>query len=244
MMSGMVRGLRAFLGGIGFICTTPAVWGYAAVPLAMMVIVLLAFTGLGVWGATEVSGAWLGHDAGFWHETGSWLVIGVLSVLSLLVALIIALVLAQPLSGLALERIVQAQEQALLGVRSPSPQFLASLRDSLSVALVTLIAGCVLFGPLLAISFLFPPTIVVTGPLKLLVSGWLLAWNFVDYPLTLRQRGMAERMHWVGRHFAAFTTFGLAWTLLLVVPGMVLLILPMGVAGATRLVVEAEGSPD
>jgi hypothetical protein len=39
------------------------------------------------------------------------------------------------------------------------------------------------------------------------------------------------------------TLFGLAWWALVLFPGMVLLLLPMGVAGAARMVVEADGVP-
>ena len=45
------------------------------------------------------------------------------------------------------------------------------------------------------------------------------------------------------QHFAAFTAFGVAWSLVVIIPGVVLFILPMGVAGATTLVVEGERGP-
>ena len=41
----------------------------------------------------------------------------------------------------------------------------------------------------------------------------------------------------------AITVFGLLWWSLVLFPGAVLLLLPMGVAGAARLVVEADGVP-
>ena len=42
-------------------------------------------------------------------------------------------------------------------------------------------------------------------------------------------------LRWCLRHFGAFTLFGVLWAGLCIVPGVVLLILPMGVAGATRM---------
>ena len=56
--------------------------------------------------------------------------------------------------------------------------------------------------------------------------------------------GLRARLRWVGRRFGAFSTFGITWAALLAVPGLVLLLLPMGVAGATRLVVAVELEPD
>jgi CysZ protein len=237
---GLLAGIRAFFGGIAFIVITPSVWGYALVPLAMTVAVVLGLTSLGVWGGFQLSGAWIGEANGFWNTLGNWLLTGFVSLLSFLVACLAALVLAQPLSGLALEAIVKAQEYALTGRPSPSPRFLDALWDSLKVAMATVVFSVILLGPLFTITFVFPPSIVVTGPLKFLATGWLLAWNFLDYPLTIRRLGIRQRLRWMGRHVAAVTVFGLAWTLIVFFPGINLLILPMGVAGATRLVVAAE----
>jgi uncharacterized protein involved in cysteine biosynthesis len=49
-------------------------------------------------------------------------------------------------------------------------------------------------------------------------------------------------VRWVWRNVGAFTAFGLAWAGLVVIPGVVLLLLPMGVAGATRMVVLDESA--
>jgi uncharacterized protein involved in cysteine biosynthesis len=48
--------------------------------------------------------------------------------------------------------------------------------------------------------------------------------------------GLSARLQWVGQHFGAFTLFGFLWAMVAVVPGIILLLLPMGVAGATRMV--------
>jgi uncharacterized protein involved in cysteine biosynthesis len=77
--------------------------------------------------------------------------------------------------------------------------------------------------------------------LKFLIGGWLMAWNFLDYPLGLRGMGLRASVGWVFRHFGAVTIFGMTWWSLVFFPGAILLLLPMGVAGATRLVVEADG---
>ncbi len=128
----------------------------------------------------------------------------------------------------------------LAGQAPPPVGFAFAFLQSLQVALVTLVVGGLLLGALFVVSVLFPPALLVTVPLKVLVSGWMLAWNFLDYPLTLHGFTAARRLAWVGRHFAAFTAFGIAWALIVFIPGVLLLVLPMGVAGAARLVVDAE----
>jgi CysZ protein len=232
--------LKAFFGGIGFIIVTPSVWFYSLVPIAMLLLVLITFSVLGFWGVDKLRQALVDESSGVWAHVGSWLLAIILWVIALLTAAILALVTAQPLSGFALERIAHAQERSLTGETRPRPNFFVSLWSTTKVVVVALSVGVPIFALLFVIDLLFPPAVVVTVPLRLLVSGWLFAWDFLDYPLGLRGLGIGARFCWVGRNFEAFTTFGLAWALLIVVPGVVLLLLPMGVAGATRLVVAAD----
>jgi CysZ protein len=234
---GVGDGLRAFGGGIGFIVGTPRVWGYALVPFLMMTVLACGFGWLGVWLAGQTGTAVFGSDAGFWGQTGSWALSIVAGAVCLLIAVLLAILFAQPLSGFALEAIARAQEKELTGWTVPQPPFLSALFLALRIALVTLIVGGSVGGVLFAVGIVFQPALVITVPLKFLLGGWLLAWNFVDYPLSLHGLGVGARLAWAGRHWEAFTAFGLAWAVLLLVPGVFLLVLPMGVAGAARLVV-------
>jgi CysZ protein len=237
---GPAEGIRAFLRGIGFVISTPSVWGYALIPALMALLLLLVFLVSGVWGALHGLDALLGEVSGIWATAGMWLLKGVLALLSLLLAPILALLLAQPLSGFALEGIVRAQERALGQQPSAQSGLLESMLRATAITLFALALGLPALSALFMVGFLFPPALVVTVPLKFVVSGWMLAWNFFDYPLSLRRMGLGQRLAWLVRNFGAFTAFGLAWTVLVFMPGVVLLLLPMGVAGATRLVVEEE----
>jgi CysZ protein len=233
-------GLNCAGKGIGFILLTPRVWPYALVPAAVAFGLLIGLTFLGVWGSVWASAALFGEANGFWARLGSWLLILTLTLVSFVVAGLLALCLAQPLSGFALDRIVFAQERALTGRSSPEPGYVESLLRTVRISAVTIACGTPLLVILFAITFFFPAAAVVTVPLKFLVCAWLLAWDFLDYPLGIRRLGLRARLRWVGRRFGAFSAFGIAWAALLAVPGLVLLLLPMGVAGATQLVVEDE----
>jgi CysZ protein len=241
---GVGDGIHAVAGGAGFIITTPRVWGYALVPAGIALVLTVGLSVLGVWGAARVSNALLGEPDGFWANAGSWLVTVLVSAVALLLAVVCALSLAQPLSGFSLEAIVHAQERALTGRSTPEVKLAASVFLSLKIALVTVTFAVVAFGMLFLVGLFFPPALVVTLPLKFLLGSCLLAWDFLDYPLGLRGLGVRARLRWVRRHFSAVTAFGVSWALLLVVPGIVLLILPMGVAGAARLAVAAERADD
>jgi CysZ protein len=237
---GFSKGLEAFLGGINFIITTPSVWPHALVPVFMVLTLACGLSWLGIWGAGRVTDALLGQTSGFWTTAGSWTLTIILTLAAVLFALLLAVILAQPLSVFALEAIVRAQERALGAGSWPHPTLLRSLLLSLSVALITLGAALPIYVLLFIVDVVFPPAVVITVPLKFLFSAWLLAWNFLDYPLALRGMGLQARIHWVTQRAGAFTGFGLAWAVVLVVPGMALLLLPMGVAGATRLVAGEE----
>lgn len=236
----LMSGLEAFGSGIAFVLTTPSVWGYALVPVAMLMMLSCGLTGLGIWGSHHFGNGLIRPDVGAWGEIGRWTLLIALDVLVFVAAVLVALSLAQPLSGFALESVSHAQEIALVGSAAPKTSFFASLVSTAKAVLVALLVGGTLLSLLFLISLFFPPAAVVTVPLKVLVCGWMLAWDFIDYPLAMRGVGLEERFAWVGRNFGAFTLFGVLWALLLVVPGMQLLILPMGVAGATRLVLADE----
>jgi CysZ protein len=230
-------GLEAFSGGIGFVIGTPRVWGYALVPVGMLVLLSCGLMGLAIWASHHVGHRVIAPDVGAWGEIVRWTLMIALDLVGVAAAALLALSLAQPLSGFALEAIAHAQEIALTGTAEPKTSFVAALVSTTKAVVLALLVGGTVLAILFVISFFFPPAAVVTVPLKLLVCGWMLAWDFIDYPLAMRGVGLEGRFAWVGRNFGAFTLLGVLWALLLVVPGVQLLILPMGVAGATRLVV-------
>lgn len=231
-------GLRAFFGGIGFILTTPSVWGWSLVPVGFMAVLSVGLCGLSWWGAWEASKGLVGEE-----NLGTWTLTVLFGLLGAMLAVLIALTLAQPCAGFALEAICRAQERAMVGRASPPYPYWASLWRNLKVIAATLVLGGAVMVGLTAIEFVFPPAAILTVPLKFLVGGWLMAWNFLDYPLGLRGLGFRDCVRWVGGHPGAVTAFGLAWWSLVLFPGAILLLLPMGVAGAARLVVEADGVP-
>jgi CysZ protein len=237
---GVLDGLAAVFQGIGFILGTPSMWGYALVPVLMVGLLLGGLGALAVWGAPQVTSALLGEGLAWWGVALSWLLKIVLWAVFLLLAVILALALAQPFSCFALDAIVRAQHRALTHRELPEISLASILWTNLKYTMVTLTLVVLLLGPLFLVGLLFPAALVVTVPAKFLVSSWLLAWDFLDYPLGVHGLAMGARVAWVFRRFGAFSAFGLAWTSVLVVPGVVLLILPMGVAGATRLVVRAD----
>jgi CysZ protein len=235
---GLFRGVAAFFGGVGWVVTTPRIWPRAIVPVTTALALIAALGVLGVRGATALTHRALGDGlgAGF---------VGVLLALAALVlALVVGVAFAQPLSGWALDGIVHVQEHDLGIAPARRPPFLTTMLGSLGSAVLGLALGVPLIVLLTLAGWLFPPAALVTIPLKAVIAGLLLAWDLLDYPLASRGLGVGARLRWCAGHLGAFTGFGLAALLLFAVPGIGLLALPCGVAGAVRLVASERPGQD
>jgi CysZ protein len=227
---GLLRGVAAFLGGVSWVVTTPRIWPRAIVPIATALVLVAALGVLGVHGAMTVTRRALGEGL------GAEFVGVLLAITAVVLALVVGVALAQPLSGWALDAIVRTQEQELGIAPAAGPPFLAMMFASLASSLLGLTVGVPIIVLLTLAAWLFPPSAVVTIPVKVVIAALLLAWNLVDYPLASRGAGVGARLRWCGRNFGAFVGFGLAALLLFAVPGLGLIALPCGVAGAVRLV--------
>lgn len=224
---GFFAGVRALFGGVAFIVTTPSAWGWAMIPVLVAGAIFGGAAALAIWGGSQLS---------------DYLVLRILFwMIGLVVAFVLAMSLAQPLSGFALDAIARKQELALGGKVWPRQPALTGALRSLRVSFTALALGLPVLGLLALVTFLFPPAGVVTVPLKFLVTGVLAAYDLLDYPLSQRGRSVADRLVFIRANFPAVLGFGAATAALLLVPGVGLLLLPFGVAGATRMVIDAEG---
>jgi CysZ protein len=239
---GFLGGAKIFFQGFGFIVGRPAMWLLAAVPVvaALTMTVLLAWLGIAT--AQSAVDALFGPASsatGAWRELGSWIARVLLYVLAVVAAILAGTALAQPISGPALDRIARAQEIAL-GVaprEETRTSFFVSVGRALRVTLVTLAIGAPILLLLTIVELVFPPAAVVTLPLKFIVSALLATWDLVDYAFGLRETGVRDRWGWYRENFRACLGFGAFVALVALVPFVGLLMLPVGVAGATRLVV-------
>jgi len=227
---GFFRGIGAFVGAVGWVASTPRLWLRASAPMATALVLVLAFGVLGFGAAMRLAHRAAGD--GFGAEF-----LGVLlGFAAMVLAIVIGVSLAQPLSGWALEGIVRAQERELNLPPAAHPPWLAAMLGSLASAWLGLAVGVPIVLVLTLVAWAFPPAVLVTVPLKAVVAALVLAWDLIDYPLALHGVGVRARLAWCTHHFGALLGFGLAALVLFAVPGLGLLALPCGVAGAVRLV--------
>jgi CysZ protein len=238
---GFFDGIRAFFGGFGFVVGQPSIWGWALVPAVIATLLFLALAGVAIrLGSGLADAALAGVNSGAWTTVGTWLLSVVFWAIGLIVSFLLAMSLAQPLSGFALDAIARRQEVALGGRSWPEQPWLSGMFRSLRVALSALVVSLPLLALLALVTFAFPPASVVTIPLKFLVTGLAVAYDLLDYPFSIRGLGVRARLRFVRAHWAAVVGFGASAALVLLVPGVPLLLLPIGVAGAARLVTVAD----
>ena len=233
-------GLTSVFRGIGWVVTSPAVWPLAFVP---MLVALVIMVGLGVTTVYLVPG-WVGGWLGPASSLAASILHTVVQVLAVMlgfvVSILAAFALAQPFSGPALESLVRKQEQALGAPVRPGNNFVVDVWRSLQSLLVGYSIGLPILAVLALASFLFPPAAVALVPLKLVVASFTVAWDLCDYPLSIRGLRVADRLAIMVRYKSAVFGFGIALALAGLVPGLLFLLLPCGVAGAARVVWEIE----
>jgi len=217
---GLFTGAAAFFQGMAFVVSTPRVWLRAIVPMATLLVLFAGLVTLGILGAAALT-----HGV----------LVVLLAVPVVILSLLLALALAQPLSGWALDGIVREQRQELALPRLAHPAE-GALLSSVGAALLATAIGLPVLALLTVVGWFVPPAMFVTIPLKVLVGALMISWDLVDYPLALHGVRLADRFRWAGRNFFAVLGFGLSATIFFAVPGLGLLALPCGVAGATRLV--------
>ena len=139
-----------------------------------------------------------------------------------------------------MESLVRAQERQLKYPNRPEEAFCASVCRSVRVALVSILLTLGIFPLLTLLELFFAPVVIITTPLKFLVTAFILAYDIIDYPLSLHYFGVRERTPWFRQYSRSAFGFGLAMELIFLIPGGFLIFLPAGVCGATILVVSAE----
>ena len=111
-----------------------------------------------------------------------------------------------------------------------------SLRDiprQLRVEVLKLLFSLVFFVFLFILTSI--PPLAPVGFLASLFGFWILAFEYVDYPLERRKMSFSQRLRWGMGSFLPLTSFGVLLTGMMGIPILGILGLPVGVVGGTLL---------
>ena len=234
------RGVGAFVGGIGFVARTPGILGWALLPAALAVGAGITLSGLGVWGVVRLAERFLpGKDGVAVFERVLFdLLFGGVAVFA---AVVVAIAIAQPLARAALDRIATPLDAPLSPrVRARPLQPSSGLFASVLVALSALGVTLPSVGVLELVTLFAPEAALFTEPVAFAISALGLGWELLDHPFSRRGMTVGERLRWIKGSFFAVLGFAAAAQVFLLIPGVDFFLLPVGIAGATRLFAERE----
>lgn len=237
----LLDGPRSFAAGARFVVLRPKSWPLAIVPVIVAFVVLGAVASLGLWGAFSLSHHVTDGLHGRLGAVAGFLVKVLLGVVAVVISVVVGFSLAQPLSGPALEKLSRAFEGELGAPARGDEDLLESVWRGLRVTFTALLVGMPILLALALLDLVIPFAVVLTLPLKVVVTSLMVAWDLLDYPFSLRQMRVRARVAWIRANLRAVVGFGALGALGLMVPLVGLFVLPIGVAGATHLVLAREG---
>jgi CysZ protein len=233
---GFFDGVQSFFGGLRLLVTTPKLWAVSLVPMVLFLGAWLVFGSLTVAYLPDAVGGLIGPSDSTLGALGAGLLKFVITAIAIAVAALVALLVAQPLSGPAFACLVRHHE-ALLGIPArPDTPFFRDMLQSLQSLLVGLAIGLPLMLLLALVGLFFPPSVVVVAPLEFLVATLVVAWDMCDLPLSIRGLPIKTRIAWLASHKLAVFGFGLSCGLVQLIPVLNFIVLPAALLGSTRLV--------
>ncbi|MFC1664739.1 sulfate transporter CysZ [Pseudomonadota bacterium] len=240
MIKNLLLGARCFLNGFSLI-RKPGLRRYAIIPLLINIIV---FTGLVLLvkdqAATLLQGLLPGGQA-WWIgiiKSLVWLLVGAaLAVLIFFSFTIIANLIGAPFNG----PLAEAVEKHLLGVESQQSNTLTQIFKEIPATVGSELHKFLYFAlwmiPALLL-FLIPGVNLVAPFVWGLLGAWMLALEYLDYPMSNHQHRFSDVRRRLRQHRSIGLGFGGMVVLAICIPIVNLIVMPAAVAGATQMWVE------
>jgi CysZ protein len=235
-MQQLAIGMGDLRRGFAVLRAHPALWKWVAAP-ALVTLVLLGAAAFGIVHLVDPLVGWVAAHLPSWLAGVASKLLGVLVVTALIfAALFLFTAIAGMIAGPFNEMLSERVEAALTG-RQPPPfvfgEFVHGAALGIIHGLRRLIAALVALVIVFALGF-----VPVIGTIAALVAGaWFAgtAAAYDCYDAVLARRGMAYRakLGYLSHHRGRTLGLGLAVTGLLFVPGVNLIALGLGAAGAT-----------
>lgn len=185
--------------------------------------------------AVPAGDAWFDHVKQWLHSVLSWLIALALVAAGAMAVALSTSVIAAPFND-ALSEAVEAIQTG----KPPRPMSLArlltDLRRTVGLELGKWLLYVAVMGPLLVISWLIPgPGSLLYAVFGSAISVLFFAVDYLDFSAARHDLSVGQRVGFIRRNFGSVIGLGSSLWVLLFVPGLNLLLMPAGVAGATLL---------
>ncbi len=210
-------------------------------PIAVNITVFVSLIWLGATRFTEVTQKLLPQGDGWWSGIVgifAWILFGmVVLVLGFFLFTLVVNLIGSPFNGLLSEKVERVLVPPELGSTPRKSHFFSDLIPSLFGEVRKYVIFLAIFAILLVL-VLIPGINIIAAPLTLLFSAWMLALEYISYPMSNHNKYFSEVRRWLRKNRMLGLGFGFAVMVATLVPVLNLIVMPAAVAGATALWVE------
>ena len=214
---------------------------YFVGPIIVNVLVLASLIGFGATHFADITQKLLPQGDGLWAGIigiVAWMLFGlVVLVMGFFLFSLLANLVGAPFNGLLSEKVERLLVSPALDTRPRKSHFLADIIPSILGEVRKAIVFLTI-AVLLMVLVIIPGINIIAAPLALLFTAWMLALEYVSYPMNNHNRYFSEVRRWLRKHRMLGFGFGASVTVAMLVPGINLIVMPAAVAGATALWVE------
>jgi CysZ protein len=246
-MDQLARGVRDVQRGLGVLRAHPALWKWIIAP-AVVSCVLIAALVIGVLHFVDPVAGWITSHLPSWlaHVASPLLTTVIVIGLSIGVALVFV-PLAGMIAGPFNEMLSEHVEAKLTG-KPPSPFSLSEFLHGVALSIIHGVRRLIamLVGIVVVFAVGFVPVIGTIA--AVVIAGWLAAtataYDCYDAVLARRFLGYRAKLAYLSRHRQRTVGLGATVAVMLLVPGLNLVALGLGAAGATVAAHAIERAPD
>ncbi|MEL0083787.1 MAG: sulfate transporter CysZ [Gammaproteobacteria bacterium] len=238
MNGNLIEGIGYLIRG-GKIIREPGLRKFVVAPLLVNLILFITLISALVNFISNQMDRLLGYLPG-WLEWLEWLLWPLLLLALLLVVsysfVTLANIIASPFNGLLAERV----EQLLTGQPLPDTPWAQLMRDIVPTMVneIRKLGYFVRYAIPIGLLMIFPVTTAIATPLWFAFTSWMLALEYLDYPMSNNRIQFVDVRDRAGKLRLTSFGFGLVIMLLSTVPLLNLIVMPAAVAGATAAWVE------
>jgi len=236
MIQGFLQGIAFFLQGFSLI-TQKGIRGFVLIPLAINIVI---FSGA-IWLAYTQFQSQMERLLGWlpaWLAWIEWLLLPFFAILIFLVIYytfsIIANLIAAPFNALLAERV----ERHLHGRPLPDSSGMKALMRNLAKTMSSELKKVwymIKWLPLLLLITVIPGVNLIAPLAWLIYGAWMYALQYTDYPMGNHEMFIKEELAVLRQHRGHALGFGVATTVMTIIPVLNFLAMPVAVSGATAM---------